>query len=584
MQEPIQTNRLTYSIMAINPGHNGSAALVVNGELVFYAEEERLSRLKYDGNPFKAMLQILLNHQVDELVIGGTMSQLAQLPWTGEDAYTALVRKFNPNVKVTRMGHLHHLGHAASAFYNSGFETAAAVVVDGAGSYTQEVIEQQNITVGGFETESIYHCSYPHEFNALHKRYSDGNQSSPYYDNGIQEFDNSVTITKAYEAVSQYLGFGFIEAGKTMGLAPYGSQDENIPRLFVQNKGNKNVFIPNYPAGAFIDENRFPYLKRFSDPVVWHNDFSMARDVDKNLAYHVQIETEKMVIDLIQKAIDITGETNVIISGGYGLNCVANYKYLQNFPNIKFYVDPISHDGGTAIGLAKYAWHQYSKEIAIKPLRHVYLGAPPDYAQLDIVKQNGKINVEDATVDTIAELIDKGNIVALFQGSSEAGPRALGNRSILFDPRRVDGKDIVNRVKNREWFRPFAGSVLEQHASEWFDLSGMTDSPFMMYAVDVKSDKLELIPAVTHVDGTCRIQTVSESDNKNFYQLIEAFYRQTGVPVLFNTSLNLAGQPLVESVFDAIITLFNSEIEYLYMADLGKLVTKVKDTGDDTQV
>lgn len=562
-----------YNVLAINPGHNGSAAFLSDGELIYYAEEERYSRLKYDGNPFRAMLQVLINNHVDELVIGGTSPNLPKLPWTSEDPYTALVRKFNPQLKITNIGSLHHLGHAAAAFYNSGFNSAAAVVVDGAGSvHTEKMGDADNAgTISGYETETIYHCSYPHEFNAIYKRYSDG--SLAYYDNGIQEFDGSVTITKAYEAVSNYLGFGYIEAGKTMGLAPYGTDDDNIPDFFVNGKGNRNLLLPQYPAGAIIDENRFSYLRRFVEPKTWHNDFSLVRDVDKNLAYKVQKQTEEMMFALIQRAIDSTGETNIVISGGYGLNCVANYKYLKKFPGIKFYIDPIAHDGGTAIGLAKYAWYQHSKSLDAKPLRSVYLGAPPDYNQLSLlVKQVPSLVVEDATYDVVASLLNEGNIIGLFQGAAEGGPRALGNRSLIYDPRAINGKDIVNRVKMREWFRPFAGSVLEEHAHEYFDMAGLESSPFMMYAVDVLPEKVSEIPAVSHVDNTCRVQTVSKESNPQYYELIKAFHNKTGTPLILNTSLNLAGQPLVDSVLDAIVTLINSDIDYMYFADIGKLV------------
>lgn len=564
---------MSYNILAINPGHNGSAALIVDGKVVYYAEEERLSRMKYDGNPYRAMIHALIYNKVDELVIGGTTTQLHSLPWTGEDSYSALVRKFNPNVKITLMGHLHHLGHAAGAFYNSGFETAAAVVVDGAGSYVQEQLYENGPVAGGFETESIYACSYPHEFNAVYKRYADGN--TIYYDNGIQEFDNSVTITKAYEAVSQYLGFGFIEAGKTMGLAPYGQDDYNIPDFFINNKGNKNLLLPEYPRGAIIDENRFPYLKRFNEPAEWHQNFDLCREVDKNLAYKVQKEAEEQMYELIQKAIDITGETNIVISGGFGLNCVANYKYLKKFPGINFYIDPIAHDGGTAIGLARLAWFQHSQDTTGEKLSSVYLGASPDYSQLDFVIQNvSNINITNITPSEVANILVQGNIVALYQGLAEGGPRALGNRSILFDPRVSDGKDIVNLVKHREWFRPFAGSVLEEHASDWFDMAGLESSPYMMYAVDVLPERINQIPAVTHVDGTCRVQTVNKEQNEHYYTLIQEFYNKTGVPVLFNTSFNLAGQPLVESIVDAVVTLLNSDIKFLYLPEVGKIITK----------
>lgn len=562
-------------IMAINPGHNGSVALVEDGELIFYTEEERWSRQKYDGNPFRAMIHVLTNHLVDHLIIGGTSINFPQLPWNNEIPYVSLARKFNVNIKVTLMGHLHHLGHAAAAFYGSGFDTAAAIVVDGAGSYVQEALNDQGLITGGYETESIYFCSYPHDFNAVYKRYSDGNEKSVYWDNGIQEFDNSTTLVKAYEAVSEYLGFGFIEAGKTMGLAPYGEPDPNIPPFFLNDKGNKNLLIPRYPAGAHIDENRYNYLRRFNEPREWHVDPGLLRDQDRNLAYHIQQEAEQQMIRLIQKAIDITGEDRVVISGGFGLNCVANYKILKHFPDVQFFVDPIAHDGGTAIGLARHAYHTITQDTIYRPLKNVYLSVLPDYGQFDLAGQLVQdMEAVDTTAAEVASLIADGNIVALFQGASEGGPRALGNRSILFDPRRADGKDIVNGVKRREWFRPFAGSVLEEHASEWFDMATLTSSPFMMFAVDVQKDKLNQIPAVTHVDGTCRVQTVNRLQNSHYYDLIKAFADQTGVPVLFNTSFNLAGEPLVETVIDALVTMFRSDISYVYMPDLGKLIKK----------
>jgi len=159
-------------------------------------------------------------------------------------------------------------------------------------------------------------------------------------------------------------------------------------------------------------------------------------------------------------------------------------------------------------------------------------------------------------------------IVAIFQKSSEYGPRALGNRSLLFDPRNKNGKDIVNKVKRREWFRPFAGTVLLEHAKDWFEMGTIKESVYMSYAVPVKEDKKNLIPSITHVDGTCRVQTITKEQNKNFYELIEEFYKRTNVPVLFNTSFNLAGEPLVETLSDAHSTIERSDLQYLYLPDL----------------
>jgi carbamoyltransferase len=567
---------MAYNILAINPGHNGSAALLRDGEIVFYGEEERFSRLKHDGNPFRAMLQSLMSVPIHHLIIGGTNNNYESLPWTGEDAYTALVRKFNPEVKVTKLGDRHHFGHACNAFYNSGFKTAAAVIVDGAGSYhTEKMGSQENDqSTGGYETESIFACSYPANIAPAYKRYADGNSIT--YDNGLKEFDDTVTITKAYEAVTNYLGWHFIEGGKTMGLAPYGKYDSNIPPLFVNGKGNKNILRPAYPAGAIIDEYRFPYLIRSGNITEWHNDEHAIDEKYKNLAWHVQQETQNLVAKLIRKAVDITGETNIVISGGYGLNCVANYFYKKTFPDLNIYVDPISHDGGTALGLALCAWHEFSNNDKPNKLKTLYLSSPPDYSQVDGIINNsdGFLNIKSASYDDIVDLLTQEKIVAMFNGCAEAGPRALGNRSILFDPRVPDGKDKVNKVKGREWFRPFAGSVLKEHAGDWFDMAGMEESPFMMYAVNVKEDKVSQIPSVCHIDNTCRIQTVSKDDNEHYYNLISAFYNKTNCPVLFNTSFNLGGDPLVETIIDAINTIGKSEINYLYLPELGKLIYK----------
>ena len=163
------------------------------------------------------------------------------------------------------------------------------------------------------------------------------------------------------------------------------------------------------------------------------------------------------------------------------------------------------------------------------------------------------------------EIILKQEILAIFQGASEMGPRALGNRSLLFDPRNKDGKTIVNKVKKREWYRPFAGSVLLEYAPEWFEMGTIKESPYMSFAIPVKEDKKKLIPSITHVDGTCRIQTVTQEQNKHFYNLIKSFYEKTQVPILFNTSFNLAGEPLVETKEDALDTLKRSSIDYLYL-------------------
>lgn len=564
---------MTYNIMAVNPGHNGSVALLVDGELVYYLEEERLSRIKYDGNPFRGMLDIMNDYHVDEIVIAGTTSELPSLPWTGEDPYTSLVRKFNPNVKSTRIGHEHHLGHAACAFYNSGFEQAVAVIVDGAGSLQTHQLNEEGFTAKGYETESVFVCEYPAKFQPVFKSFGDNDSQRIFTGNML--FDSAVSITKAYEGVSHYLGFGFIEAGKTMGLAPYGKADPSIPPLFINGRGSKDIFNPVYPAGSLIEQTRFGVFMKEGDSSEWHKDPSKLRDVEKNLAFAIQRDTQELVLNMILNAVETTGIKNVVIAGGYGLNCVANYYFRKKLPHdINLYCEPIAHDGGTVVGAAKLMHYTNTESTEIAPQTSIYYGPQYDPENYLINVEDYGFTVSDVTYDDVAKLISEKNIVALFQGRSEAGPRALGNRSILYDPRDPDGKDEVNKVKGREWFRPFAGSVLAEDADDWFDLAGMAESPFMMYAVNVAADKLQDIPAITHVDDTCRVQTVTEEQNPHYYNLIKAFKNITDVPVLFNTSFNLAGDPLAETIDDALITIDRSDIKYLYLPEIGKLVTK----------
>ena len=273
----------------------------------------------------------------------------------------------------------------------------------------------------------------------------------------------------------------------------------------------------------------------------------------------------------------MTNNKKVVLSGGYGLNCVANYYYLEHLrkDGVELYVEPISNDAGTAMGAALLFYHQIFADKTPKVHDTLYLGPDKEYSITDIeskIKTNPKIFMSEATHKDIVKLLRAKNIVAIFQGKSENGPRALGNRSILFDPTFKDGKDFVNIIKKREYFRPFAGTVLQDDVHDWFDLRGMKDSPFMMYAVNCQPGVAEKIPSIIHVDGTCRIQTVTEKQNKHYYDLIKQFKEETGIPILFNTSFNLGGEPLVESFDDAIRTLENSKIEYLYLPEHGKLI------------
>ena len=594
-------NELTQDIWiaGVARGHNSSVCLLKNGEIVFSIEEERLSRHKYDGGPYAAMLKILeYTDRLDYLVIAHTQSlkdTAGRVDFSGDDVYTGLARKLGlidrksngyDHPQVVDLSHVHHKLHAACAFYRSGFDEAVALIVDGAGTFIPLVINGEQVV--GWETESIYNCAYPATFKTMYKHIGlrGPNQGaripefdSTMYDETGETHESIITdragITKVYEAVTQYCGWSGIEAGKTMGLFPYGKPNSAIPPLFDDTSivplANRNIIVPTYPNGAQVNAGLYEFLNNGDAEDVTYLENR------RDLAYACQTQTQEQVLRLIRKASAMTGQKKVVISGGYGLNCVANYFYLDGLKEdgIEIYVEPISNDAGTAIGAALMFYKDMMPDSVNDYTKDgLYLGFKYNYTDKDINKyvESHGAEVTDATDEDIVDLLMNKNIVTFFQGRSENGPRALGNRSILFNPTYQDGKDYVNEVKHREYFRPFAGTILQEHVHEWFDLRGMKDSPHMMYAVNCQPGIEEKIPSIIHVDGTCRIQTVTEEQNKHYYDLIKAFHARTGVPILFNTSFNLGGDPLVETLDDAIYTLANSEIEYLYLPEYSKLI------------
>lgn len=589
-------------IAAIARGHNSGVCLLKDGEVVFSIEEERLSRQKYDGGPYASMIKILeYTDRLDYLVVAHTQNlkeTAGRVDYTGDDVYTGLARKLglisrteNPyqHPQVVDLSHIHHKLHAACAFYRSGFDRAAALIVDGAGTFIPLNVGSESTI--GWEVESIYDCAYPATFTTMFKHiglrgptptiYMKEFDSSFYSEQGTHEvlIDERAGITKVYEAVTQYCGFSPIEAGKTMGLFPYGKANPNIPNLFedsgVYPGSNRHVVIPTYPNGAVINSDAYMELADASS-----SDLTKLQN-RRDLAYACQTQTQEQVVRLIKKAAADTGHNKVVISGGYGLNCVANYHYLDALKDtgIEIYVEPVSNDAGTAIGAAMMFYRSLVQDSTVKPQAEtLYLGPAYQYTaeQIEDTAKKYGGEVVDATNEDVVDLMVNKNIVAMFQGRSENGPRALGNRSFLFDPRFPDGKDFVNGVKRREYFRPFAGSILEEYVHEWFDLRGKSSSPTMMYAVNCQPGVEEKIPSIIHVDGTCRIQTVNESQNKHYYDLIKTFHAKTGCPIVFNTSFNLGGDPLVETLDDAVSTLAKSDIDYLFLPEYGKMIKVTK--------
>jgi carbamoyltransferase len=578
-------------IAGIARGHNAGVCLLKNGEIVFSIEEERLTRMKYDGAPLASMTKILeYTDKLDYLAISHTQPDESRLDFSGDKIYYGLARKLrliNDPDQVIELDKWHHKMHAATAFYRSGFDEAVALIVDGAGTFIPMNINNEQMMT--WELESIIDCDYPADFNTLYKHQGSrgphpgfNSRSSNEQDDDFELIlDDTAGIVKAYEAVTQYCGWQPIEAGKTMGLFPYGEPNDRIPDIYTDDGGrwkttNRALIIPTYPNGALVNAEKFDELSV---------DFGENDDVTllqnrRDMAYAVQTGSQSMVLDLIRKAVEISGKNNVVLSGGYGLNCVANYWYLNELKDedINLYVEPISNDAGTAMGAALLVHHTLNEDAPIHEFAEsLYLGPTYEYSRDDIdavvEKYNGRVIISGSDAEDAVKLILDGNIVTLFQGGCENGPRALGNRSILYDPRTLDGKDYVNSVKHREYFRPFAGSILHEYADEWFDMRGLEESPHMMYAMDCTSEEYaKQIPAIIHVDQTCRIQTVKEHQNPVFYEMIQVFFEHTGVPILFNTSFNLGGEPLVETLDDAVRTLANSDIEYLYLPENGVII------------
>ena len=570
-------------IVAVSRGHNASTTLMVDGEIIFYLEEERLSRRKYDGCPLLGILEAskYVDH-IDHLIVCHTHRTGPLTDWTGVDLYKGWAMKLfglkpdDESMQVHFVDTIHHEMHAACGFLNSGFEEAACVIADGAGSFLQTQYAEGT----SYEFETIFKGTWNDEgpqFETVWKHMGT-RDSIGIIDVGTQgtEFHTEYPgITKAYEAVTEYCNFAAIDAGKMMGLSPYGRENENLPD-FLNSNGwvSRELFLPNYPNGARINCNANPLLlqdiiDRNNAGEEWFQ--KVWTQTQKDMAYKMQRTSEEYMSNLINEAVGLTGTENVVICGGYGLNCVANYKFWEKFPQVKLHCEPVAHDGGISIGAAKLMHARLNEQKKPYPVQtSIYYGLQYDPATYEPALEG--LEVSETTPDDVAKLIREGTIVTIFQGRSEGGPRALGNRSILFDPTIQDGKDIVNSIKRREYFRPFACSIKEEKVHEWFDLQGRERSPHMMYAVKCLPGVAKKIPSVIHVDDTCRIQTLTRDDNPHYYDLIDAFEKLSGCPILFNTSFNLGGDPLVERIEDAVKTLKESKIEYMYLPELNKLV------------
>jgi carbamoyltransferase len=426
----------------------------------------------------------------------------------------------------------HHLAHAASVFYCSGFDRAALLTMDRNGEDKCSVLWHAD----GLDLESLEEYRLPHSLGWFYAGFTD------------------------------YLGFKpEYHEGKTMGLAAYGYPNDEIEQKLsrILNLEGRQAYSldPTFFFYGSNDGNTYSknLVQLFGAPRRSSND--EIRQEYKDIAYGVQAQLERAVLKLVQRVTERTGSRDLCITGGVGLNCVANGKVLQSGMVDRLYVSPVSNDAGSALGAALWI----AKQAGYDPrctMTHPYWG--PGYSDDEICRaldRMGQVYERyDAVEHVVARDLAAGKTIGWFQGRMEIGPRALGARSLLGDPRTTAMRDRLNRIKGREPWRPLAPAILEGAAADYFE--GVQPSPFMAIAFPVRVDKQAIIPAVVHVDGTTRPQTVGSDSNPRYLRLIRAFGELTGVPAIVNTSFNI-DEPLVCSVVDAVRTFHASEMDEL---------------------
>jgi carbamoyltransferase len=480
----------------------------------------------------------------------------------------------------------HHRNHASLAFYNSGFDKAIIFVADGAGEVNFATAPDGKF-INYKEIESLYVGDYPSSVEPIYKNF--GSYKGHDYTKELARWNKNYTDCEV--VFGNYMGIGFLygcaaihisetmeEAGKIMGLSSYGKASNNN---YIKNNYFVDTDLFDCAAHDFLPifapPNGYPENLKYKpvnpntltekggpETVIALKTLPQTRFVTKtnykpyaDFAKDVQLQTQEIGANLIRKAIDKTGIKKVCVSGGYGMNILSNSYYVKQFPDVEFYFEPLSIDSGISIGCAMYHYHKETGDCTIRPVKSISFHG----FKHDVTSYKGT----DASIKDIAKLLYDNKSVAVYTGLAEAGQRALGNRSILFNALNVDAKDIVNKIKRREWYRPFAAVVLEEDAEMYFDMGRTKKNLFMTQSFDVSTN---LIPGVTHVDNTCRVQTVSEG---YLYDLLVEFKKLSGHGILLNTSFNLAGKPLVETPKQAMETLNTSVLDYLWFEETGQL-------------
>jgi carbamoyltransferase len=530
--------------------HDFSACLIDDGRVVSAVEEERLTRVKLAFGLGPRLQRCLAADYV--LQEGGVGPDEIDLVIANDFLNKVYAIRFQD--RMMWIGH--HLSHAASTFYTSPFECAAVMVMDGRGSEFDHGGEQHSETITFYTGDA----DGLHVLRRLHGRIA----MAPRRLDDI--YENSVGWM--YEAVSKCIGFytvgGMGAPGKTMGLAPYGT-DRYVAALAELYHVGPGVFRQSRQQQAALCSLIEGELARV--------DSESADEIRADFAFAVQANVERIVLELARWLHGETGARSLCLAGGVALNSVINYRILEDTPFDEIHIVPAAGDQGTALGAALHGHYVVGDRPwapSAEPFSP-YLGREYDAATVDaaIAPFADRLCVErpDDLNGYVAGQLARGAITGWFQGRSEIGPRALGNRSILADPRSPEMKDLINaKVKHREPFRPFAPVVPAGRQTEYFDSA--VPAPYMLLVPQVRQDKRSVIPAVTHVDGSARLQTVLPELNPRLCGLIEAFDRLTGVPVLLNTSFNDNEEPIVETPADAVRCFLATELDLLVMGDM----------------
>ncbi len=549
-------------ILGLNLGHDRSACLLKDGEIFIAIEEERLDRIKhsigyicsgYFANLVKEIPIRSITYCLDAAGIGLDDLDLVVGNCATKDVSVDLLRNTLPIKNKNKIIQLpdpsHHLAHAYNAYYASGFKESAVFVVDGMGSFISSNPEKM-------EAESMYSVK-----NGRFE-YIGGRIINPEKELSLGLFYNYITtktgfITKyGKEGFGEFNCGGVPEAGKTMGLSPFGVAIREWPQI--SELTSEGLIKVPFDKLAKI----FELTKLTADISEAGNNYEKKFYMD--WSNKIQAELESAIIHMLKHLYEKTGMKNLCLGGGVFLNSVLNYKILKKTPFENIYVFPAVNDAGVAVGCAYYGFYENYCSVAPTARRKVeQVGFGREYSEVEIktLLDNRNIKYTKTTASEAAALIKSGRIVALFNGRSEFGPRALGHRSILASAQIKDMKDILNkRVKFREPFRPFAPAVVYEDLEKYFELD--FHSPHMLFVAPVKEAWRSTLPSITHVDGTARLQTV-KSEVGVLYDILQEYKKQTGVSVILNTSFNVAGQPIVESPSEAVDTFMSTDIDDL---------------------